>query len=109
MGWLRSLMQHVVRLFAGARCTACGQPRTSERPLVSGPGLYVCAPCSATALTRMDGEHPAAPPGRCSFCQKIAPTAVLNERRGHEICAACAARVQEIVGQASLEVDGPRA
>ena len=66
------------------RCRACRLPSVEGRPLIAGPGIYVCESCIALLATRA----PAATAERCSFCSRR-DVRIAGALPSLVICATC--------------------
>jgi hypothetical protein len=103
-------------------CTFCGQQQSEARPLIAGPGVYICEACAGLAAGVLaTGQAAGTGPGlvravpgpeqreRCSFCGKYRPqctglaatAAGADGKSGRHaaICAECLALCAEIIAE----------
>jgi ribosomal protein S14 len=95
-------------------CSFCGRPRRKARPLVAGPGVYICESCIAIARSLLATGEPAQAGSttlmaitavdkrreRCSFCGKRRPhVAGLASTGDVLICNDCVRLCEEILAE----------
>ena len=96
-------------------CSFCGKARRPERPMVAGPGVFICGPCvqlcteilAARPSREMRGHGPAAPVA-CSFCgrPRVPQRPVVAGPEAVVICGGCVQLCTEILA-ARLPYDTP--
>ena len=77
-------------------CIACGRTRSASRPLVSGPGFYVCAGCVSAELPGVTLDSSPGSTRRCDWCQSPRLRSDLSVLGTTAICLSCLTYVRSV-------------
>lgn len=104
----RTITHLLPRLARDVRCSGCGQPRTDQNSLVSGPGVYLCESCFRDVAEKIVPRTPPTDGTRCHFCRQVRAANDVGRAGSVTVCADCLGLMQSIFGEGRHRRAGDR-